>query len=194
MAGIFSGQSSSPGGGLRGSMQGPAPRDFIGDQANALGPSQMWSGMQSMLNWQQAQKEKERLRSQYDNAIQSAPKDPYMEAMTAARAQADANSYVSGRKIGDAERTRQNMLGNTENWYGQLTGSNAPQFAHMLPAYQMHGIDVMGGRGTGWDQYAKLAGASPTYDPSAMERNKAEANRANVQAQGLQGMYRSGRF
>jgi hypothetical protein len=58
------------------------------------------------------------------------------------------------------------MVGNTENWYGQMTGSNAPQFAHMLPAYAMHGMDLMQGRGTGWDQYAALAGAAPPPDPS----------------------------
>ena len=90
----------------------------------------------------------------------AAPSDPYSDIMTTARAQADANTLIRNQAIRDAERTRSDLLGRTENWYGQLTGSNAPAFAHMLPAYNMHGIDVMGGNATGWDQYAALAGVS----------------------------------
>ncbi len=48
MASIFGGRSSSPGGGLQGSMQGPGPRDFTaGDQAGGLDLGRMWNAM----NW-----------------------------------------------------------------------------------------------------------------------------------------------
>jgi hypothetical protein len=109
--------------------------------------------------------EKDRLRGQRAD-LGVAPPDPYGQAMASARAAADAQSLMRGRQLQDAERTRRDLLfrSQTEPNYGQYMGSSAQTFGHMLPAYQMHGIDVMGGRGTGWDQYAGLAQAGQLPD------------------------------
>lgn len=177
MGSIFGGQSSSRGGGLQGSMQGPGPRNFAGDQAGGFrDPMDMYGEMMSkqkdLYSWKQQQDlDMQNKRDFQQNALSAAPRDQYSETMTAARAAADAQSHMQGKKIADAERTRLRLLdqSRSEPNYGQYMGSNAQGFAHMLPAYAMHGIDVMQGRGTGWDQYAALAGAGSAQSAQAEE-------------------------
>lgn len=188
MGSIFGGQSSSQGGGLQGSMQGPGPRNYAGDQADAF-DSDPYRDAKDLYSWKQQQDLDMQNKREFQNeALSTAPQDPYKQAMTAARAAADAESYMSGQKIADAERTRQDLYYRNlpENWYGQYTGSSAPTFAHMLPAYQMHGIDVMGGRGTGWDQYAKLATGTPTPNVAAQSQANALDQNAQLTDQQIQ--------
>lgn len=197
MAGIFGGQSSSRGGGLQGSMQGPGPRNFAGEQAGAFDPMGVYKDMigeqKDLYSWKQQQDlDMQNKRDRQQNAFQVAPPDPYQEAMTAARAAADAQSHMSGQKIADAERTRLRLLAQSrsEPNYGQYMGSNAQGFAHMLPAYAMHGIDVMQGRKTGWDQYAGLAQAGGDLGGTGEQWMKNQQKQK--EQSGLSGQYGSG--
>ena len=101
-------------------------------------------------------------REMNKDVLSAAPKDPYKTAMTGARTQADAESYLSGRRTGDIETTRQGMVARTDadpsSWGPRSMGSYR-SFGHQAPAAAMHGVDIYAGHPTGFDQYAKLAAA-----------------------------------
>ncbi len=207
MAGIgFGGRTGQSRGGMSSFQRGPGPRSFIGDQAGAFDPLSFYDDMiarqKNLYSWKQEQdmamQDKLRRKAQLANAMQSAPRSGYNEAMAQARAQADAESLIRNRRIQDAERTRQDLLfkSQSEPNYGQYMQSSAQTFAHMLPAYQMHGIDVMGGRPTGWDQYAALAKAGAAQSAAAegqAGQNLRQMHRFNLTPQQMQSWMQRGR-
>ncbi len=175
MGSIFGGRTEQGGGGIRSNQRGPAPRNFAGDQAGAFDPMGMYSDMmgaqKDLYSWKQQQdmamQDEMRRKAQIAGSLQAAPKSEYAQTMSAARAAADAESYMSRQKEADVERTRQEMVQRTMNdprGWGPATMGSFQSFGHQLPAAAMHGVDLMQGRGTGWDQYAAIAGAGKLGD------------------------------
>jgi hypothetical protein len=145
-------------------------RVSAGDQATALG-GDSFGDPYAFIKKLRADKEAQRRaaaewdadqarREEWkDTALSAAPPDAHGEAMRAARTQADIADLLQGRKEAAVERTRQRMLARTDADPSSMVTKGMGSyrsFGHLMPAAAMHGIDIMAGNPTGWDQYAAL--------------------------------------
>ena len=67
---------------------------------------------------------------------------------------------TGGARIGGPFQLMDKLQGMRQDFYGQRIGSN-PRFAEMIPAFTASGVDLFGGKPTGWEMYAMLAGTPP---------------------------------
>ncbi|MCP4900204.1 MAG: hypothetical protein GY906_24800 [bacterium] len=181
MAGIFGGNISQGQGGLRGGMQGPGPRQFAGQQAGAFDQRDMMGDMRNMITWnrddlENRQQDAQRRDYMRNEALGSAPPDPYKQTMQGARAAADAGTYMKGQQFRDMMQQKSDLDAMTPF---NIAGGTNTQWRNMPAASAMTGLNLPG---SGWETYAALAGAAPGADPLRQQQAS-----ALQQAQGFQG-------
>lgn len=153
MAGsIFSGRSSSPGGGLQGSMQGPGPQSYIGEQLSAFDPYQ---DLKDFYAWKQ------------DQDLRMANKQDFQQNALSAAAPSPGAESQQAMPLRDMMQTK--LVLDQMTPFNTAGGTNT-QFRNMPAASAMTGLNLPR---SGWETYAMLAGAAPPADPSQQARANA---------------------
>jgi hypothetical protein len=117
-------------------------------------------------------------RNQLRGALQSAPKQA---GMTQTQAGASPAMATKLRDL-EAARLYMNRLEGPD-WYGTRTGGGvgSPEMRNLMAAGAIAGVPFQ----SGWDTYARLAGAAPAANPLAQTQAQAFQDASGFQGGGL---------